>query len=189
MWILRKQKQKQTSQKTPTKTWKSRRVSSKQNWSLKNKQTKGEEQRSKEPQKQQNRPGQQTATHSGFIVLLSLGVDADDHAHLAVPVKVVLEEVSQARVSVGHQLTKPRGTINSEHGGICAALCNFNNCHHPEAVQRKEGCQAKINSILGQEKTLNTQLKNDYWWYRFTHPFLLLISQDPVTPPSLLAVS
>jgi len=43
-------------------------------------------------------------THNGFIVLIGVWVDTDDHANFALTIKVVLEEMSETRISVGDHL-------------------------------------------------------------------------------------
>ena len=42
------------------------------------------------------------STHDGLVVVPGPGADTDDHLDFPLPIKVVLEEVCQLRVTVGH---------------------------------------------------------------------------------------
>jgi len=45
-----------------------------------------------------------TFTYNCFVVFVGAGIDADNHAHFAFSIEVVLEQMSESRVTVRHHL-------------------------------------------------------------------------------------
>ena len=64
-------------------------------------------------------------TYQGFLVVVSLGVDTNNHLDFALSVKVVLEQMCHFRVSVGNHLwekTYINGIVHQEIWWQCSAL-------------------------------------------------------------------
>lgn len=60
-------------------------------------------------------------THQSFLVVAGLGIDTNDHSDFALSVKVVLEEMGELRVPVGHHLSK-RTSVSCVVEQRCAAV-------------------------------------------------------------------
>ena len=104
-----------------------------------------------------------TPTHNGLVIVSCGGADTHGHAHFALSIEVVLEQVGQLGVPVGDNLGGSAGLVVTESLHACSE-------HHevgidvvglPEAISRAVGssgplaaCQVNQGQLGDGQKTL-----------------------------------